>query len=276
MNLIITYAASTRPGGRDVNEDSVLCVERDGNYCFAVADGLGGHARGEAASQAAVEAFEKLFKGIAKDADGAAVEGARPSPAAVKPRVFIEDALNAAQNDVLEKQKKEKALADMKTTVAALAIAGKKFAYGHIGDTRIYAFKNNKVKKRTLDHSVPQILVLSGEIKEDEIRGHPDRNILLRVIGAEWDSLKYELSDEEDLSGYQAFLLCSDGFWEYIDEKRMCVLLKQSGDAGGWLDMMVAEVEKNGAGKPAPMDNYSAVAVLLQPAAVRRKPSVRE
>ena len=105
------------------------------------------------------------------------------------------------------------------------------------------------------------MLALSGEIKESEIRHHPDRNILLRVIGIDWEEPMYALLPRVPLSKCQAFLLCSDGFWELIEEKTMCELLKKAGSVEEWLDSMVRVVRENGAGTD--MDNNSAVAVWL-------------
>ena len=132
---------------------------------------------------------------------------------------------------------------------------------GYVGDSRGYVFRRNKVRTRTLDHSIPQMLALSGEIKESEIRHHPDRNILLRVIGIDWEEPMYALLPRVPLSKCQAFLLCSDGFWELIEEKTMCELLKKAGSVEEWLDSMVRVVRENGAGTD--MDNNSAVAVWL-------------
>ena len=115
------------------------------------------------------------------------------------------------------------------------------------------------MKFRTLDHSVPQMLVKSGEIKESEIRNHPDRNRLLRALGLETDRQLYELQEPYPLRKCQAFLLCSDGFWELIEEEKMCSFLKKAESADEWLRLMNEEVQKNGAGKN--MDNNSAIAV---------------
>jgi len=174
---------------------------------------------------------------------------------------FLKRTFIAAQNAVMELQKTEHAQFEMKTTAVALAIIKDKCSWGHIGDSRLYMFNKNKIKARTLDHSVPQMLVLSGEISENKIRKHPDRNKLLRVMGIEWGSPRFELSGECALSECQAFLLCSDGYWEFINEKHMCSLLKKSRNADEWLNMMTAEVEKNGA--VYDMDNYTAITVIL-------------
>ena len=79
---------------------------------------------------------------------------------------------------------------------------------------------------RTIDHSIPQMLALAGEIKEKEIRRHPDRNKLLRVVGTDWENPQYEISEDVEKTGGEAFLLCSDGFWENITEKEMVKCLK--------------------------------------------------
>ena len=134
--------------------------------------------------------------------------------------------------------------------------------WGHIGDSRLYYFQNEKLIGRTLDHSVPQMLVASGQIKEKQIRSHSDRNRLLRVLGLDWDCPKYQVAEPEEFQGRQEFLLCSDGFWELIDEKKMRHCLKKAKNPAHWLDMMEETVRKNGSRKD--MDNYSAVAVWIE------------
>jgi serine/threonine protein phosphatase PrpC len=131
-----------------------------------------------------------------------------------------------------------------------------------VGDSRLYRFVNRKNVSRTLDHSVPQMLVLTGEIKEKDIRGHEDRNRLTRVMGMEWSGPKYELGGGMPLTGNETYLLCSDGFWEWITEREMERLLKESDDPETWIEKMEAEIVKNG--RNAHMDNYSAIAVYVR------------
>ena len=240
---MLTYKIITKVGSREHNEDAVACVELGGNYCFVVADGLGGHGKGEVASQKVVEVFEREFRLGPEDNEG-----------------FLDNAFSNAQAEVLKMQQREGDKLGMKTTAVALSVINSAVRWGHVGDSRLYVFVKNKVKLRTLDHSVPQMLVLSGELKEKHISTHPDRNRLLRVIGVEWDSPRYELSDDMELDSCQAFLLCTDGFWECIEPKKMGKFLKKSKSVDQWLDMMTAEVEKNGKGQD--MDNYTAIAVI--------------
>lgn len=116
--------------------------------------------------------------------------------------------------------------------------------------------------QRSQDHSVPQMLVNRGDIKEKDIRHHEDRSRLLRVMGTEWDSPKYQVVDDIKLTNRSSFLLCSDGFWELIDEKQMCKLLKKAADPQDWLGKMEEIVLANGTGTN--MDNYSAIAVFVR------------
>lgn len=232
------------PGNREANEDSIRIVESGAVKCFIVADGLGGHGKGDVASRIAADAFAETFQNSEK---------ALPE--------LMSDAFDAAQTRILEEQRKQGCPLQMKTTVCALAVKGDQIQWGHIGDSRLYAFCRGKVKVRTLDHSVPQMLVLAKEIKEKEIRNHPDRNKLLRVLGISDDSPRYELSQVQSLGDFQAFLLCSDGFWELILEKEMGALLKKSRSPGEWLEKMKEIVDQRG--RNVNMDNYSAIAIMV-------------
>lgn len=235
------HAVFTNIGSRPVNEDSVGVFQNGENNCYLLCDGLGGHGMGDLASSLVVSAVEERF---ARLDDGA---------------TFLDDAFPAAQDALMAEQMKRNAKRKMKTTAVAVVTDRRNAYIGHVGDSRAYVFSRNKVRVRTLDHSIPQMLVLSREIKECEIRNHPDRNTLLRVMGVEWDEPMYERMAPIPLKKCQAFLLCSDGFWELIDEKEMCAQLKKSKSVDEWLENMVSIVQANGQGMV--MDNYSAIAV---------------
>lgn len=237
------YCSVSKPGQREINEDCVgvaLGVECTG---FAVADGLGGHGKGDTASRIAIDEFRKVLEGFSARSLSQSME-----------LIF-----QNAQQAILKEQERQNAGTQMKTTLAAVIMDERSALCGHIGDTRIYVFHRGKIKKQTLDHSVPQMLVLSREIKEREIRIHPDRNKLLRVLGVQ-GPVKYDVFSVETRKT-QSILLCSDGFWEYILEKEMCDLLKKSHSAQEWLNQMCNIVEHRGTGHD--MDNYSAMAVWI-------------
>lgn len=241
---MITYAMRSMPGDRPYNEDYIRMREENGTAVFVLADGLGGCGHGELASQTAVESVISRFSWD-HDRNG-----------------FFEKVVEGAQNAVLAKQEAVPEAAKMSTTLVVLKLENGYAQWAHIGDSRMYHFRNEKVKSQTLDHSVPQMLVRMGEIKPDEIRHHPDRNRLLHTIGRKWEQKHYVVSEPVPVKPGDAFLLCSDGFWEYIEEKIMCRELKRAENTTEWLDAMMKIVEKNG--KDSDMDNYTAICVGVE------------
>lgn len=241
---MIAYELLSDKGDRSNNEDNIGMYQREQEYCFVLADGLGGHGKGEVASLLGVETAIKVF----------AVEGAGEES--------LEVSFLNAQKEILDRQHSDMTARDMKTTLVILHISETMVWWGHIGDSRLYYFQNERLVQRTLDHSVPQMLVAAGQLKEKQIRNHPDRNRLLRVLGVDCDSLKYQLEEAKERAGKQAFLLCSDGFWELIEEKKMQSCLKKAKTPSEWLNLMEEIIRKNGEGKN--MDNYSAIAVWLE------------
>jgi serine/threonine protein phosphatase PrpC len=167
--------------------------------------------------------------------------------------------IRAAQEKVLEKQKENSDLRSMSTTLAVLYLSEEHAQWAHIGDSRIYWFQNGCLKEYTKDHSVPQLLVSLGQIRPDEVRGHPDQNRLLKVIGREWTENPFSVSSLHPLTGENHFLVCSDGFWEYIDERQMEQCLGLSSDPDQWLSRMDDTAIKQAAGMQR--DNYSVICV---------------
>ena len=230
------YEYYTDVGGRSNNEDSVLALEKDGRYLFAVADGLGGHDRGEMASGIAVKILEEAFCG--------------------KAPFDPENAVRAANAAILKKQAESGS--KMKTTLALVYVDKEKTVVAHVGDSRVYLFKDKRIVFRTLDHSASQLAVSVGDITPDQIRHHEDRNILTRVLGAN-ENLKVDTTEfTNDL--FDCILLCSDGFWEYVLEEDMQKALSCSFRPSGWLRRMKAAHDRSA---PPKHDNHTAVAVFV-------------
>lgn len=240
----IEYETFTNIGNRPINEDYVTHYHSSDQYCFILCDGLGGHGKGELASSYVGESIKNSFICHTDFVS------------------FFSKCFEEAQYGLLNEQKRLNARFEMKTTAVVLAIDNNQFQYAHIGDSRLYHFRKNKIISRTLDHSVPQMLVLAGDIKEKSIRSHPDRNRLLRVLGVDGDTPRYELSEIGVLRPGDSFLLCSDGFWEPVLEKQMCKLLKKSKSASEWMNLLQKEVKLNG--QDANMDNYSAITIMCK------------
>lgn len=238
---MVTYAYISEKGNRPVNEDSLAFQCKDGNFCFLIADGLGGHGRGEIASGQVSEQAVRCFKKNGRDAD------------------FISKTFEICQIKLLETQKQFRAAYEMKTTMVLCTICKGTLQWGHIGDSRLYIFVGGRLKKRTLDHSVPQMLAAAHEIREKEIRFHPDRNRLLKVMGTDWNGPEYEIGERIPVNSKMSILMCTDGFWELIDEKEMARSLRKARTVQEWVDDMKKTVEQ--AGRSRDMDNYSAIGI---------------
>lgn len=228
-------------GKRDVNEDACLLkYDRKLGLCAAVADGLGGHGGGREASQTAIDSiYESYLTGVIE-----------------KPEEF-NVWFQSANQAVLNRQSRD---CEMKTTLVVLLIRNEQALWAHIGDSRLYHFVEGRLVEQTFDHSVSQMAVLRGEIRQDQIRGHEDRNRLLRALGRE-ETIQTETSQIVTLSGAEhAFLLCSDGFWEYVMENEMEKDLKASGTPEQWVKRMAERLDRRTLNRDN--DNHTVVAVI--------------
>ncbi len=237
---MLNYVFKSAVGDRQINEDSLMIGEQNGRYCFVVCDGVGGNGMGDVASNLVAKVLvEQSMKHNYDDC--------------------IASAFMAAQDELLKQQIDNNAKNKMKTTAAMLLVEENSFCIGYIGDTRVYVFGENNIRYRTVDHSVPQMLALAGEISEDEIRNHPDRNILLKAMGTKWEKPMFDVSPVMPISKFKAALVCSDGFWEYITENEMLDSLKYSTDSSEWLNKMLLIAESAAINEKR--DNYSAIAI---------------
>ena len=233
----------TDKGGRPLNEDRADWAGSGDRYCFILCDGLGGHGMGDRAAELVTAYIKERFL---------AGEGLE---------AFAAGALPGAQAALRSAQAADPRLKGMRTTAVILCIEGDRGLALHIGDSRLYRFRGGKIVSRTRDHSIPQVLCMSGEIEESEIRSHPDRNKLLRALGDDSEEFRCE-SSSFDVAEGDAFLLCSDGFWEPVTEIEMERTLAEEPKAKKWLAAMVKLAVKNSAGKP--MDNFTAIAVRVK------------
>jgi serine/threonine protein phosphatase PrpC len=236
----MTLSSISSAGARTENEDS-LGAEAGQNAWFAiVCDGLGGHGGGDRASRGAVDAALASFS-----ANPALAENA------------LKDHLAAAQARVREVQQATPEIGSMRTTAVAILSDGSTAFWGHAGDSRLYHFRNGRILSQTSDHSVPQSLAAAGEIEPAAIRFHEDRNRVLRALGTPGE-LKPTYSGPVAIGAGDAFLLCTDGFWEWVLEEEMQASL--TGDPAAWLNAMEQRLVAKATGE---YDNYSALAIVI-------------
>jgi serine/threonine protein phosphatase PrpC len=216
----ISYKGFTDPGGRPINQDSFmeLYLSDADRGIWMVADGLGGHAGGEVASKIVCAISQEHLLGVEDGKDF--LEG-------------IESILEEGNQSILTAQSADEDVADMRTTAVCLQYHQNRVRWSNCGDSRLYFFREGSIRAQTVDDSVPQALVEMGQITPDQIRRHPDRNRLTRCLGNSKD-FKQTSSEIIPIEKGDAFLLCSDGFWELVEEAEMLIELCKARSAESW------------------------------------------
>jgi len=234
---------------RSSNQDHIGLAEQDDMSCFTVADGAGGHHGGGIASRVVVDALLAKF-------------GAESTFGTRALRCYLE---HAARQLALAREGKPE-LADMSTTVAALLVdqVNARAVWAHLGDTRIYLFRGARLHAVTRDHSLTQQLIDAGYARADQLRVHPQRNILFAAVGTEGESAASATELPVDLVDGDAFLLCTDGLWEWVHEDRMEQTLAAAQDSQSWLSAMCAIAADAARLSGKTRDNYSAYAIRVR------------
>ncbi len=199
---MIKFVGMTDPGKvRSNNQDNFYCDER-GRFAI-VADGMGGHAAGAMASQVAVEAIKNKLLG-----------GWSQTPAAK----LLDDAVEAANQAILADQRRHADRADMGTTVVILLVDREGECWSaHIGDSRLYVYRQNKLIQLTQDHTLVARSVRMGEMTLEQSRTHPWRHILERCLGRV-DTGSPAIQHIALQSG-DRILMCSDGLTEELEDQ---------------------------------------------------------
>jgi PPM family protein phosphatase len=215
----LRYAARSDVGlVRSSNQDSAYA----GPHLLVVADGMGGHAGGDVASSIAVGELSRL-EGESHGADA--------------PR-HLSEAVRRAATLLAQRVAEEPALAGMGTTITALLRSGDRLALAHIGDSRAYVLREGALQQVTRDHTFVQHLVDEGRITPEEAEHHPQRSVLLRVLGDIDSSQELDTSVREARPG-DRWLLCSDGLSGMVGEGTLRETLAGVADVGACADVLV-------------------------------------
>lgn len=199
-----------KQGGREYNQDFVASSIDKNMGCFVVCDGLGSYVGSEVASRLCATKVVETYEQIK----------ALDTPRAFKPE-FCQSYIQTAHNYVVTYKEKNPKIKSSCTTVACVVSDCSNTVLSHIGDTRIYFFKGGKLSFQSKDHSLSQVAVEMGQINSRDIRSHKDQNKLTRVLGSDY----YVAPDCEinniPLCVGDSFIMCTDGFWEYVFEEEM-------------------------------------------------------
>ena len=214
---------------RDGNEDSALIS----NNLIAVADGMGGHAGGEVASAIAINTLQQLL------------------PVINDPAIDLDSRADLFLNisyeidaEILRVSKEKPELSGMGTTLTALSLTDNQVDLLHIGDSRCYCWRDNKLEKLSYDHTVMQELLDQGRLTPEEVFDHPQRSLLTQALmgdsGIDPVLMSYEVKAGDK------FLLCSDGLTNVLSELEIAKIIK-SADADELLEQLIKETKAKGA-----------------------------
>jgi serine/threonine protein phosphatase PrpC len=214
---------------RDGNEDSALIS----NNLIAVADGMGGHAGGEVASAIAINTLQQLL------------------PVINDPAIDLDSRADLFLNisyeidaEILRVSKEKPELSGMGTTLTALSLTDNQVDLLHIGDSRCYCWRDNKLEKLSYDHTVMQELLDQGRLTPEEVFDHPQRSLLTQALmgdsGIDPVLMSYEVKAGDK------FLLCSDGLTNVLSELEIAKIIK-SADADELLDQLINKTKAKGA-----------------------------
>ena len=247
MNFQISASSGKDIGGRDEQQDSVIHrVSSDSKKAMLVlADGMGGHSGGAAGSACILSAAEIGWESFIDSS---------VSPDEILNIIYM-------QASTCMKELQEKKDISPRSTYVALFLEKNTVYYAHLGDSRLYHFRNGQLLYKTKDHSVVQLLVGMGHLLEEKMATHEDQGKLLKWVGG--NKMHQLIVEKSEIIAGDQFLLCSDGLWEYITTEQMekalhhtnnletivsslILLAKESGkERGDNISLAVLSVNKN-------------------------------
>ncbi len=206
---MITYHGITDVGNVRTNNEDVFYISESCHYCL-VADGMGGAAAGEVASQIFADTAKSVFAGH----DGTSEENTIAR---------VQTTFKLANDKILKHVARHPQDQGMGCTAELLAFSQSYFIIGHVGDSRTYRLRNETFKQLTRDHSLVQEQLDQGIITPQEAQRHAMRNVILRAVGVN-DSVALDILKGRYLPK-DLFLLCSDGLTDLVEESAISATL---------------------------------------------------
>lgn len=249
------YAGKTDTGvKRDHNEDNYMLIpELD---LYVVADGMGGHASGEVASQIAVETLQQFYEESEQD-------GELTWPFRMDRRLDYQEnrfvtAVKLANRNIFDKALEDPKYKGMGTTFVGMRATEDEAMIAHVGDSRAYRLRNGSIEQVTLDHSLLNDYKRLHTMTKEEEEAFPHKNIIVRALGMK-ETVEVDITRETPQAG-DTYLLCSDGLTDLVSDERIRQVVEQHGDdMQGAIDQLIAEAcEESG------KDNITVVLVRYE------------
>ena len=234
-------------GGRKVNQDRLTYSYSKEVLLMVIADGMGGHARGEIAAEIAVNSITSRFQ-------QEAVRGYLR-----KPKDFLELAIHSAHRAIVAFADEHDMLECPRTTVVACIVQNDKAWWAHVGDSRLYLCRDGELAAATLDHSRVQQLMDAGMINAEQAAVHPDRNKIYNCVGGVLPP-SVSHSDGWDLRVGDSIMMSTDGFWAQVNSSFIALKLQRE-NIVELIPKLMEEAERKAG---AASDNLSVIALTWE------------
>ncbi len=221
---------------RSHNEDSVTILKNESDeYLLVVADGMGGHRKGEVASSIVVTKLGKRFNEI--PSIGSKLDAIN----------WLNDSINEINQDILNYGEENIDSKGLGTTVVVALLTKSFLIFGNIGDSSGYVInKNHKLHKVTKDHTLVNLLVDVGNLTETEAKNHPKRNVLMKALGAS-EKVDLDIFEVVDMEDIEDIMLCSDGLTTMLtDEQIEKVLIDEELDINEKVEKLIKKCNARG------------------------------
>lgn len=231
-------------GDRGKNQDRCAVLSDGGCALLLLADGMGGHPKGEMAAQILVDTGRTAFEAASKPIDD--------------PRGFLDDILTSAHERIAAYGHNHKPPIDPRSTAVAALVQNGSAYWTHVGDSRLYLFRGYRIVQRTTDHSFVEQMRGRGLLSEGDRAAQRYRNLVTQCLGG--TGMHFHTSHGRPIAMVprDILLLCSDGLWSQIPDERLMAQMRHHGS----LKRMADELARSAAQTGAPSsDNITLVAL---------------
>src|SRR6516162_11757458 len=237
--LVMCFRRSMERLLTNLPPDQVPARADEVGYCFVVADGMGGPTGGVVASQMAIRTLVNLALHEPDWVFGISPEDTRRRVQRMAKRwKRVQEAIRARGDQ-------EPALRQMGTTMIAAVSVGTRLVIGHVGDSRLYVFRQGHLHQLTRDHTLMQTMVDLGELTPEEAATHPRRDMLMRSFSAAGDAYQGDFQQATLADGDQ-LLLCTDGLTDMVDNETIGSMLRGAASPDEACQFLLAAALKNG------------------------------
>lgn len=208
-----TVYQNSRQGPRPYNQDRLAYSYSKDALLLVIADGMGGHRHGELAAQLAVKTLTDAFQTLA-------------TPMLMDPVRFLTDHILLTHQAIDQLMVAQDLLESPRTTIVAAIVQENVLYCAHVGDSRLYLFRNRRLQFRTEDHSLVQMLFRKGQISQPEMLTHPERHKIYNCLGGSVTP-QIELAPEQNMQPGDILLLCTDGVWSALSDQEINEVLHE-------------------------------------------------